>query len=283
MDCSIIERYFTMSKVFIPFIQKENAMSLINRVGSFLLGSSIKGDTGDKHTDTTAHQLYEQGVMLLAIQENYKEALKYFKKASSLGHISAKYNQALMLFNGLGDYPDFDTAKKLFIEARNAGHTRCDEYIHFMNDIDETMLNGDPNTSSFRDLFAKNMKQAFIKIMMDSKKQVGEVVYLVSRDVIRRIGSDKVLAKEFITNELGAMHLGNDVSIQYLQDIGEYNEEIGWGNFENNFNSITTFLDHTVWPAIIRSSSNTLNFEDLVYARCCIVNEVIKYFSDVNK
>ncbi|MDE3997037.1 hypothetical protein NUQ47_02345 [Glaesserella parasuis] len=111
-------------------------MTFITQLGKVLLGSHIKPNTGDQHTDKVSHQVYEQGVILLS-QGNYQEALNHFKKAASFGHISAKYNLALMLFNGLGDYPDFELARKLFQEAKNAGHTRCDEFLSFMQAVDE--------------------------------------------------------------------------------------------------------------------------------------------------
>lgn len=60
----------------------------------------------------------------VALTGNYKEGLNHLKKSAS----SAKYNLALMLFNGLGDYPDFELARKLFQEAKIAGHTHCDNF-----------------------------------------------------------------------------------------------------------------------------------------------------------
>ncbi|MDE3954155.1 hypothetical protein NUS47_03185 [Glaesserella parasuis] len=253
-------------------------MTFITQLGKVLLGSHIKPNTGDQHTDKVSHQVYEQGVILLS-QGNYKEALNHFKKAASFGHISAKYNLALMLFNGLGDYPDFELARKLFQEAKNSGHTRCDNFLVFMNEVDEIMASGNPNLPPQREIFAKNTELAFTKVILDSEKQAGGLIYLVSRHIFSIIGNNMELAKDFISNELGAMHLGNEVSIQYLKDIGKFDKNIDWESFENNFNEVTQYLDHTIWPSIIRASGHQLEFDDLVYARCCILNEIVNKYA----
>ncbi|MDE4001573.1 hypothetical protein NUS61_02670, partial [Glaesserella parasuis] len=191
-------------------------MSFITQLGKVLLGSHIKPNTGDQHTDKVSHQVYEQGVILLS-QGNYQEALNHFKKAASFGHISAKYNLALMLFNGLGDYPDFELARKLFQEAKNAGHTRCDEFLSFMQEVDEIMAMNNPHQSTKRDIFIENTKQAYLNISLYPETQAGRFIYLISRDILRQLRNNHQLVKDFISNELAAMHFGNDISIQYLK------------------------------------------------------------------
>lgn len=253
---------FVLCESVFIFLRKK-FMSFIKKIGNVLLGTSIFSNTGDQFTDDQADIIYAIGVKFLT-QGKYEKALNNFCEASSLGHVSAKYNQALMRFNGLGDYPDFDLSKKLFTEAKLGGHTRCDDFLDFMDIIDNVMIAGNPNVSPQREIFSEQMQHAFMKIIVDVEKQAGETIYLVSKDILRKIANNHKLAKEFISNEIGAMHLGNETSIQYLKKIGKYNPKINCHNFENNFNEITTFLDYSVWPAILKSSLNTLSLDKLV-------------------
>ncbi|MGX2975033.1 tetratricopeptide repeat protein [Ursidibacter arcticus] len=258
-------------------------MSLVTKAGNFLFGSSIKPNTGDKHTDNVSHRVYEEGVALLA-QNDYKEALNKFRKASSLGHISAKYNLALMAFNGIGDYPDYKLSKELLIEAKKGGHQRCDMYLDFMNEVDQVMNSKDPKTPDYQTLYTKytkNVALAFSQTVTDPIRSAGFFIYLVSRELIKMIGNDELLAKEFIKDELTAMHLGNEVSIQYVKDLGVYdpNIEVDWDSqFENR---VHMYMSYNIYPAMIKFSNGEVSLEDLVYSRCCVVNEVIQAFPRV--
>lgn len=173
-------------------------MSFITQLGKVLLGSHIKPDTGDQHTDKVSHQVYEQGVILLS-QGSYEEALNHFKKAASFGHISAKYNLALMLFNGLGDYPDFELSRKLFQEAKNAGHTRCDEFLNFMQAVDE-IFSEDVMFMFlvFNPSFIKNAEIAIVKFGTRPDMQAGNIIYLVSRYFISKLKNNMNLVKIFL-------------------------------------------------------------------------------------
>lgn len=246
-------------------------MSFIRRVGKFFLGESIGVNSGNKQKDNFVKEIYEQGVELL-VQEKYGEALKYFNKAAKFGHTSAKYNQALMLFNGLGDYPNFELARQLFQEAKSAGHTRCDEFLIFMQEVDEVMLFKEAASISPQEIYVlqKNNQKAFERIIQDPEKQAGRLIYLISSFLQGIISGNHFLAEGFIKNELNAMQYGNDISIKYLKDLN-LNSDL----FESNFNEVSQVLDN-LWFDLIKASGGTLSLDNLVYTRCCIVNEIIK-------
>ncbi|MEE3690792.1 hypothetical protein V2H90_08250 [Glaesserella parasuis] len=258
-------------------------MSFITQLGKVLFGSNIKPNTGDQHTDKVSHQVYEQGVMLLS-QGNYQEALNHFKKAASFGHISAKYNLALMLFNGLGDYPDFELACKLFQEAKNAGHTRCDEFLSFMQAVDEIFS----EELLFEELvchpiFIINGEFAIKKLGANLELQSGEIIYFISRYFLSRLKINDVYIKiflgynrEFLDEDV--FDLGNLIEEEFYDP----NLNMSWVMefFGGQVDEITYFVDSVIWKNV----KDNFDYEDyeLHNIKFKIVREVIKQIFPYN-
>lgn len=249
-------------------------MSYIRKVSKFLFGSHIKPDTGDIYTDQISHQVYEQGVMELS-QGNYTGALSHFKKAASFGHISAKYNLALMTFNGLGDYPDFELARKLFQEAKNAGHTRCDEFLTFMQEVDDIFSENEMFMSlAFNQSFIKNTEFAIAKFGTRPEMQAGEIIYLISRYFISKLKDNPESIKVFLAYY--EEFLNEDVfNLEELERNGFYQPNLDISPFNQPFlNDITSAVDDMIWKNV--KDNFHLGDYELYEAKFRIVREVIK-------
>lgn len=250
-------------------------MSLIKQVGKMLFGSSIKPNTGDQYTDKVSHQVYEQGVLLLS-EENYEEALNHFKKAASFGHISAKYNLALMLFNGMGDYPDFELARKLFQETKNGGHTRCDEFLNFMQEVDD-IFSEDVMfmTLAFNPTFIKNADLAVAKFGIRPEIQAGNIIYLISRYFISKLKNNPNAVKIFLAYQKDFLD-EDEFNLDNLEENGLYEPNLDVSPFTDllTFGDITNSVDDVIWDNV----KQNFNLEDyeLYDAKFRIVREVIK-------
>ncbi|MCT8573609.1 SEL1-like repeat protein [Glaesserella parasuis] len=249
-------------------------MSFITQLGKVLFGSNIKPNTGDQHTDKVSHQVYEQGVILLS-QGNYEEALNHFKKAASFGHISAKYNLALMLFNGLGDYPDFELARKFFQEAKNAGHTRCDEFLSFMQEVDEIFSEYVMFMFlAFNPSFIKNGEIAIAKFGARPEMQAGNIIYLVSRYFISRLKNNINLVKIFLAYYEEFLD-EDEFDLDDLEECGLYQPNLDVSHLTGMINGdLTDSIDNTIWNTVKKNFD--LDDYELEDAKFRIVREVIK-------
>ncbi|MFQ6877014.1 MAG: tetratricopeptide repeat protein [Haemophilus parainfluenzae] len=250
-------------------------MSLIKQVGRILFSSSIKPNTGDQYTDKVSHKVYEQGVMFLS-QENYEEALNLFKKAASFGHISAKYNLALMLFNGMGDYPDFALARKLFQDAKSGGHARCDEFLNFMQEVDE-IFSEDVMfmTLAFNPTFIKNAELALATFGIRPEIQAGKIIYLISRYFISKLKNNPNSVKIFLAYHKDFLD-EDEFDLEDLKENGLYQSNLDVSDFTGllTFGDITNSIDEVIWENV----KQNFNLEDyeLYDAKFRIVREVIK-------
>lgn len=77
---------------------------------------------------------YEAGVKSLQ-DDNYRHAFDMFTLCSENGHISSKYNLALMYRNALGCDYDFDKCIHLLQEATEQGHGLAKKNLDIMIDI----------------------------------------------------------------------------------------------------------------------------------------------------
>lgn len=252
-------------------------MPFITQVGKALFGSNIKPNTENQHTDKVSHQVYEQGVILLS-QGSYEEALNYFKKAASFGYISAKYNLALMLFNGLGDYPDFELSRKLFQEAKNTGHTRCDEFLSFMQEVDEIFF----EELLFEELvyhpiFIINGEYAIKKLGANLELQSGEIIYFISRYFLSRLKIKDVYIKIFLGYNREFLDK-NVLDLDSLIEKGFFdpNLNMSWVMefFGGQIDDITYFVDSVIWKNV----KDNFNYKDyeIHNIKFKIVREVIK-------
>ncbi|KDB49180.1 sel1 repeat family protein [Glaesserella parasuis] len=255
-------------------------MSFIQKLGGLVFNHSVvKGiDNADQTTNKVVNDVYENGVIALA-NNRYEEALNLFKKASALGHVSAKYNAGLMLYNGLGDYNDFELAKKYFQEAKVLGHDKCDGYINFLNLADKCMDISISDEDCDTETMGALCSLAFKKMSISPDKQNGEFVYMAHHYLLRVINGREYLANAFIENEIGTMFINpNDHFTHFLKYKGIYNKGFSEVDYLNNDSLVSNYLDGILFDRVISFSNYKLDYSDLSYSRCCIVNEIMKKF-----
>lgn len=259
-------------------------MSLIQKLGGLIFNHSfVKGvQTEDKATIKVASEVYQEGVIALS-NNQYEKALNLFKKASSFGHVSAKYNAGLMLYNGLGDYNDFELAKKYFQEAKELGHDKCDGYLNFLNLADKCMNIAIPDTHCDTETMGTLCHLAFKKMSISPDKQNGEFVYMAHHYLLRVINGRGFLAKEFIENEISTMFIDNDeICTKFLEDKGIYENDFSETDYLSNSSLVTDYLNEILFNRLISFSKYKLSHADLTYSRCCIVNEIMKKYHNWN-
>lgn len=261
-------------------------MSLIQKLGGLIFNHSVvKGvqNTEDETTINVVNEAYEQAVIALS-KNQYEKALSLFKKASSFGHISAKYNAGLMLYNGLGDYNDFELAKKYFKEAKELGHDKCDGYLNFLNLADEKMDISISDANCDTQSMAALCNLAFKKMSISPDKQNGEFVYMAHHYLLRVINGNEYVANEFIKNEIGTMFIdSNEETTKLLKYKGLYEDGFSEIDYLNNDSFVTDYLNGILFNRLISFSNHKLKHSDLAYSRCCIVNEIMKKFPNWNK
>lgn len=79
-------------------------------------------DLAQKGHDESQYNLgvcYEQGD---GIQQDFKQAVYWYRKAADQGFDRAKYNLGVCYYNGYGVAKDYDEAAKLFLDAATHGH-----------------------------------------------------------------------------------------------------------------------------------------------------------------
>ena len=88
-----------------------------------------------KHSCIYAEVVFNLGVMYEkgeGVDQDYKEAAKWFTKAADLGHMISKYNLGNLYENGFGVKQDFEKAFKLFELAAEQGYPEAQNALGIM-------------------------------------------------------------------------------------------------------------------------------------------------------
>ena len=106
------------------------------------------------------------------VPQDYKEAVKWFRKGAEQGYADAQYNLGLTYYNGRGVLQDYKEAVKWFRKAAEQGYALAQSSLGFMNYNGEGVLkdyvkayawfnvasaNGSDGGTKGRDLIAKEM------------------------------------------------------------------------------------------------------------------------------
>jgi TPR repeat protein len=59
------------------------------------------------------------------VEQNYKEAIDWFKKAAEKEHIDAQYSLGLMYYNGEGTEQNYKEAANWYKKAADQGHSQA--------------------------------------------------------------------------------------------------------------------------------------------------------------
>ena len=70
--------------------------------------------------------MYDKG---LGVEQNYREAIKWYRQAAAQGNATAQYNLGLMYDKGKGVLHDYKQAVKLLRQAADQGNLDAQVYL----------------------------------------------------------------------------------------------------------------------------------------------------------
>ena len=86
-----------------------------------------------KEPSYTADQLFRMGMDAYkgegGAQQSFQEALKWWTRAASAGHVVAQYNLGIMHKNGEGTSKDYKKARDYFLKAAGKGYANAAEQL----------------------------------------------------------------------------------------------------------------------------------------------------------
>ncbi|CAG8531796.1 4169_t:CDS:2 [Ambispora gerdemannii] len=83
-------------------------------------------DNGCSHAKGNLGHCYQDGIH---VKRNLRHAFYWYSKSAEMGDESGKCNLATMVIRGKGTNIDVHQALKLYLEAKNVGHTHVEQYF----------------------------------------------------------------------------------------------------------------------------------------------------------
>lgn len=85
---------------------------------TYMSSLTDKALSGDSESQYLTGLCYDDGD---GVDQNYYEAVKWYKLAANQGHARAQNNLGLLYFNGFGVYQDYREASRCYLSAANQG------------------------------------------------------------------------------------------------------------------------------------------------------------------
>jgi TPR repeat protein len=141
---------------------------------SFFEATKAKAEKGDAYSQNLLGVMYDDGK---GVEQDFKEAVKWCRKAADQGYVNAQTNLGTMYDNGEGVLEDDKEAFKWFRKAADQGHANAQYNLGVMYDVGKgvgkdfvtayawwniAVANGEEDAKENKELIAKEMTPAQI-------------------------------------------------------------------------------------------------------------------------
>lgn len=119
-----------------PFAYAERIKPIASEERGILLSPGMaqfmeEAEAGDADAANTIGVQYEMG---LSVVENYKEAMKWYRRAAEMGSVEALYNIGAMHADGVGAPRDIAEALRWYEQAAAKGHDGAQTRIKLLKE-----------------------------------------------------------------------------------------------------------------------------------------------------